>query len=116
MRNSLLVESPCAENVTGLKHTTEDMAAYRKVRGVGEHSHLLRSRIVRFGGAMGRENVGMSNRKKGERPFRRKPKLSLARTISQGLGVPNRRPERIGGMDSQLIFWPLVCVRWRDGD
>ena len=65
---------------------------------------------------MGRENVGMSNRKKGERPFRRKPKVSFAMSISKGLGSPNRRSERIDGMDSRLIFLPFLFVRWRDGD
>jgi hypothetical protein len=55
---------------------------------------------------MGRENVGMSNRKSGERPDRRKPKVSLAMAIIQGLGGPNRGSERIIGMDSWLIFQP----------
>ena len=44
---------------------------------VGEHSHLLRRRFVRISGAFRKENVGMSNEKKGEIPFRRKTKGSL---------------------------------------
>ena len=40
-------------------------------------------------GAMGSENVGLSNRKSGEIPGRRKPKVSLAMYVSQGLAGPN---------------------------
>jgi len=49
---------------------------------------------VRQGGAIGSENVGMSNRNPGESPGRRKPKVSLAMTISQGLGGPKLNTER----------------------
>ena len=38
MRNSSLVKRSCAENVTGLKLTTEATGAYREVRVVGERS------------------------------------------------------------------------------
>lgn len=37
---------------------------------------------------MGSENVGMSNRKGSESLPRRKPKVSLATMIGQGLGGP----------------------------
>ena len=47
---------------------------------------------VRGAGAHGRENAGLSNRKEGERPSRRKPEVSLAMDISQGLAGPNLRP------------------------
>ena len=49
---------------------------------------------MRQGGAIGSENVGMSNRNPGESPGRRKPKVSLAMTISQGLGGPKLNTER----------------------
>ncbi len=39
-------------------------------------------------GALGRENVGTSNRKAGEIPARRKTKVSLAMIVSQGLVGP----------------------------
>ena len=39
-------------------------------------------------GAFRRENVGMSNRKSGERLDRRKPKVSSAMAIIGGLGAP----------------------------
>jgi hypothetical protein len=37
---------------------------------------LLRSQTVRSGGALGSENAGMSNEKRGENPLHRKPKVS----------------------------------------
>jgi hypothetical protein len=71
------------------------MRLYRfiSVRGRGA-SLLQRSQIVRFGGAIRSENVGMSNRKEGESPSRRKSKVSLAMTIIQGLGDPKLNTER----------------------
>ena len=39
-------------------------------------------------GALGSENVGTSNHNTGERPVRRKPKVSLAMIVSQGLVGP----------------------------
>ena len=52
-----------------------------------------RSQFVRIGGVIRRENVGMSNRKEGESPSRRKSKVSLAMTINQGLGDPKLNAE-----------------------
>ncbi len=52
----------------------------------------------------------MSNRKPGEIPDRRKPKVSLAMDINQGLGGPNWRVlfrRRVARMDRRLIFRPL---------
>lgn len=46
-------------------------------------------------GALGSENVGMSNRNLGESPRGRKPKVSVAMVISHGLGGPKGNP--IGG-------------------
>ena len=47
---------------------------------------------MRAAGASGRENVGLSNRKSDENSDRRKPKVSLAMEISQGLAGPKRAP------------------------
>ena len=47
-----------------------------KVRWVGERSVGRRSGTVRSRGGIGSANAGMSNDKKGENPFRRKPKVS----------------------------------------
>ena len=43
---------------------------------------------MRFGGAERSENVGMSNHNSDEISEDRKPKVSLAMTIIQGLGGP----------------------------
>ena len=48
---------------------------------------------MRISGALRSENVGMSNRKEGESPSRRKSKVSLAMTIIQGLGDPKLNAE-----------------------
>ena len=62
MRNSSLVKRSCAENVTGLKHTTEarDCAARRDGRGafLGR-----RRRLEKVVGARGSANAGMSSEK-----------------------------------------------------
>jgi len=67
---------------------------------------LRRSQSVSFGGAAGGENVGMSNRKPGENPGRRKPKVSLAMTISQGLGGPKVNPK--GVAEGQPVNIPAL--------
>ena len=55
---------------------------------VGERSQGDEVHAVRRDGALGSENVGTSNHKFGESPNRRKSKVSLAMTISQGLVGP----------------------------
>ena len=47
---------------------------------------------MRHAGAFGGENVGMSNRKSGENPDRRKPKVSSAMSIIGGLGATKHNP------------------------
>jgi hypothetical protein len=73
---------------------------------------------VKCAGATGRENAGMSNRKSGESPDRRKPKVSSAMTIIGGLGVPKRNRAYGHGiaMVSRLIFLPRVYIRRDDGE
>ena len=82
MRNSSLVEESCAENVTGLKHTTE--AAGPLLAGGSGALSGRRSQIVRSGGALGSENAGMSSDNPGENPGHRKHKVSYAMLISVG--------------------------------
>ena len=48
----------------------------------------------------------MSNRNSGASPERRKPKVSLAMTISQGLGGPKEKPR--GVSDGQLVNIPAL--------
>ena len=63
---------------------------------------------MKLAGALGRENVGMSNRNSGENPERRKSKVSSAMTIIGGLGGPkdNRAFGHGTPMASRLIFRP----------
>ena len=48
----------------------------------------------------------MSNRNAGESPAHRKPKVSLAMTISQGLGDPKEKPK--GVSDGQPVNIPAL--------
>ena len=79
---------------------------------------MLRRCAVRRAGALGRENVGMSNRKCRESRHRRKPKVSSAMTIIGGLGVPKRNPAfELGiAMVSRLIFRPHTDVDGMTGN
>jgi hypothetical protein len=48
---------------------------------------------VRRDGAIGSENVGMSNHNPDEKSGHRKPKVSLAPIFDQGLGGPKAQPK-----------------------
>ncbi len=61
---------------------------------------------MRCGGALRSENVGMSNRNSDEISEHRKPKGSLAMSISQGLGGPKGKPK--GVLDGQLVNIPAL--------
>ena len=52
---------------------------------VGEHSKCSEDRSARTIGALGREYAGISNDKTGEKPVRRKSKVSDARSFRVGL-------------------------------
>ena len=58
-------------------------------------------------GAIGSENVGMSNRNPAEYAGHRKPKVSLAMIISQGLGGPNPTDRKVAG-DGQPVNIPAL--------
>ena len=60
MRNSSLVERSCADNVTGLKHTTEARDSENYSRGAFLRQ---RRRLVKGVGASGSANAGMSSEK-----------------------------------------------------
>jgi len=61
---------------------------------------------VRRSGANGSKNVGMSNRNPDEISEHRKPKVSLAMVISQGLGGPKLNPK--GVSDGQPVNIPAL--------
>ena len=77
-RNSSLVESICAENSTGLSMSPKlrIRIAYGRFRVVGEHSTSLRSVTGRTRGGRGRAYADISSDKEGEKPSRRKSKVS----------------------------------------
>ena len=69
---------------------------------------------MRYAGAYRKENVGMSNDKKGEKPFRRKTKVSsiYANQIRVSRDLRSIREEN--PMENGLIF-PYRCIlRWGD--
>ena len=95
MRNSPLVKGLCADNLSGLKLVTEVVASRAIVRGRGAFP-VHRSFTVRWGGAQGSENVGMSNVKMRENRIRRKSKVSYATSFDVGLAGPKPRPQGVG--------------------
>ena len=84
VRNSSLVEHPCADNVTGLSMIPK--LRIHTVRYDWEGSIPLTHEGVpeRGSGGDGRENAGISNAKTGEIPVRRKPKVSWVKAICPG--------------------------------
>lgn len=62
VRNSSLVQGFCAENVTGLKHCTEDADWYYKDTSGRGAIHRGRSDSESGRGHYGRENAGISTR------------------------------------------------------
>ena len=69
-----------------------------------------RSSFVRRNGAKRRENVGMSNHNTDEISVHRKPEVSLAMTISQGLGDPKANPK--GAADGQPVNIPALQIKF----
>ena len=72
MRNSSLVEEFGVDN----NRASSNLPKLWNYKLVGEHSIRRRRRIVRYSGAYGKANVGISNDKGGEKPPRRKTKVS----------------------------------------
>ena len=56
---------------------------------------MHRSRRGTDCGALGRENVGLSNRIADESSAHRKSKVSLAMVFNQGLGGPKSKPKGV---------------------
>ena len=71
---------------------------------VGEHLCRSEGYDVSRTGATRSENVGMSNRKPDEKSGHRKPKVSLAMFVNQGLGGPKAIPK--GLVDGQPVNIP----------
>ena len=110
-RNSSLVKWPCAENSTGLKHVAEAVDFYGSGRGAFQRRRRCSGRNA---GGSGSENADMSNDKPGEKPGRRKPKVSCARVIRAGLAGPKPRPKGVGdGKRVNIPVPPLGAERGR---
>ena len=73
---------------------------------VGEHSKCAEGGFARTVGALGRENVGMSNRKADEKSAPRKSKVSSAMEITGGLGGPKAMVKTAA--DGQLVNNPVL--------
>lgn len=64
-----------------------------------------------MGGALGSENAGMSNHKKGENPFGRKSEVSRATVIIPGLVGPKPRCSSVGDGHQVNIPEPvIICI------
>lgn len=83
MRNSSLVESICAEDLTGLRHKPK-LCNIPIGMLVGERSVGRRRRVERQSGGIRSENAGMSSEKEGENPSGRKSKDSMAMFVNHG--------------------------------
>ena len=66
------------------------------VGAVEEHFSCAEAYTVRWCGAAGSENAGISSMKAGENPARRKFKVSWATIFDPGLGDPKLRPKGVG--------------------
>ena len=69
----------------GAKFKTEATACAGNSAGVGEHSVLGQSMTARTCELYRSDHADISNDKTGEKPVRRKPKVSRARVIRPGL-------------------------------
>ena len=69
---------------------------------------------MRFNGALRSENVGMSNRNGSEILSHRKPEVSLAMAINQGLGGPKANPKGVADGQPVNIPAPTHIILRRD--
>ena len=65
---------------------------------------MCRSRTVRYGGTYGKANVGMSNDKRGEKPLRRKTKVSVFDVNQNRVSRVLRCSRKAKPMANRLIF------------
>ena len=66
-------------------------------------------------GAFRNENVGISNDKYGEKPYRRKTKDSWIYVNQNRVSRDLRRSREVKSMENRLIFLYLYILRRRDG-
>ena len=78
----------------------------RVAHAVGEHSRCVEAVLARGGGALGRENVGMSNHYPNEKLGPRKSKVSVALAINHGLVGPKAMAK--AAADGQTVNIPSL--------
>lgn len=90
MCNNSLFKNYGAENVPGLSVIPKMWLSFifKMKLGVGEHFNCCEALAARRCGAIGRENVGMSNHYPNEKLGPRKSKVSVPLAIKDGLGGP----------------------------
>ena len=81
---------------------------------VGERSVSLRRCVEKHAGGIRSANADMSNVKAGEKPARRKPKVSCS-TFMQGESAPKARLRSVVDGNQVNIPGPLSSMRWGDG-
>ncbi len=99
----------CAENLPGLSKLPKTRLSRLWRDGVGEHFKCVEAPAVRRGGALGRENVGMSNHNPAEKAGPRKSKVSSAMEINGGLGGPKAMAK--AAANGQLVNIPVLPLK-----
>ena len=103
-----------AENVTGLKHNTEDRNFILIYKVVEKYSVRIEAVSARSCGVYRSKNVGISSMKFCENQNHRKSEVSWAMTINPGLGGPNRVTETGNvGWKNRLIFLSFLKFFYR---
>ena len=107
MRNSSLVEWPCAENVPGLKPGTEAADVYGSICGRGA-LHAGRSMTETAYGQHGRENAGVSSGTWVRIPRTEDPRFPEEGSSALGKSGPKARTKVV--VDGQLVHIPVLPV------
>ena len=71
---------------------------------------------MRYIGAVRKADVGMSNDKAGEKPARRKPKVSVIYANQIRVSRVLRISREVRPMENELIFLYLYIMRRSDGE
>ena len=123
----------CADNVRGLKPSTEamDFGQREAVRSGRGALSAGRSRSASSGGLHSSENAGISSAKTGANPVHRKPKVSAARFVRcRSVGPKARAKAVVDGCQVDIpepgvevdpnrtlslgVIWLLVCQFRKD--
>ena len=78
------------------------------IQSVGEHSIQRRSSIVRYCGADGKANVGISNDNAGENPHAERSRIPRQCQSSGGKSDPKGKPS--GDPDGKQVNIPVLII------